>query len=402
MKVSIRKYPFPYIAAVAICSDIDETKTLKRFWQIQEFCNTTKTIKGKRGVGLNIGNSFFMYDKGDFSYFNSKENAKGIIKAIKCSYIDSLHTYGNDCNKRKHAEEALNELFNKGIKIQVWINHQKAPVNIGKNLVSNLGDVKGTQYYHTDITIKYGFRFFWLGNITRIMGQTGKLKLKNIIAIFDIKCPVRSFVCLIKECVKILLGKIGIKKYKFFRSNELIDITSLRDGNKVYEFKRFCNYPFNDNLYGSSHSLAYLISKKNLKILKENRGSSIIYTHLGKNFDENTILPSATISALRNLKKMNEKEEIFVTTTETMLNYFLLRKSLRYSTKFFNNNLLKIYIDRVDDEIIGTYFPKRRDLKGISFVIPECTKVQVFFNNNCIPIKINPKDIDGRFSITIK
>ena len=34
-QVSLRRFPYPYKAAMAICSDIDETKTTEEFLEIQ-------------------------------------------------------------------------------------------------------------------------------------------------------------------------------------------------------------------------------------------------------------------------------------------------------------------------------------------------------------------------------
>jgi hypothetical protein len=35
--VSLRPFPYPYAAALAICSDIDETTTLEQFLEAQRF-----------------------------------------------------------------------------------------------------------------------------------------------------------------------------------------------------------------------------------------------------------------------------------------------------------------------------------------------------------------------------
>ena len=66
----IRKFPYPFKAALAICSDIDETQTIEEFLEIQRFlCSEDSTRLGE-GLGLEIGNSFYFYDeKRRFSFF---------------------------------------------------------------------------------------------------------------------------------------------------------------------------------------------------------------------------------------------------------------------------------------------------------------------------------------------
>ena len=39
-EIGLRKFPYPYKAALSICSDIDGTSTVEEFLEIQEFLNT--------------------------------------------------------------------------------------------------------------------------------------------------------------------------------------------------------------------------------------------------------------------------------------------------------------------------------------------------------------------------
>src|SRR3989304_2925427 len=126
-EVSIRKFPYPYKAAVAIASDIDSTNTVEEFINIHEFLNTKKMTNMGEGVGLEIADSFFMFHpKNHFSYFSNREIDKFIIrKFIKAGYIDSIHSWGDGYSDRNDAKKTVNELKNYNLNLKIWINHSK-------------------------------------------------------------------------------------------------------------------------------------------------------------------------------------------------------------------------------------------------------------------------------------
>ena len=102
--VSLRKFPFPFQAAMTICSDIDETRSSDEFLEIQRFLNTRSTTSMGNGIGLEIGNSFFFYNhKKEFSYFDQDDRAKQITQAM----IQSIVLSGSS---RKLSELHLGQL----------------------------------------------------------------------------------------------------------------------------------------------------------------------------------------------------------------------------------------------------------------------------------------------------
>lgn len=83
----LRKFPYPYNAMLSICSDIDGT-TLNKFEEYHKFLNTKgDSIYGK-GLGLDIGDSFWVYmgEKND-------EPVNDIGNSTMTAF------YGTDCNK---------------------------------------------------------------------------------------------------------------------------------------------------------------------------------------------------------------------------------------------------------------------------------------------------------------
>ena len=65
---AVRHLPYPYRAALTICSDIDDTQNTADFLEIQRFLNTKQQTSMGEGLGLEIGNSFYFYD--DDGYFS--------------------------------------------------------------------------------------------------------------------------------------------------------------------------------------------------------------------------------------------------------------------------------------------------------------------------------------------
>jgi len=53
--IKLRKYPYPYQAMLAICSDLDETPNKEIYFETARYLNTNEeTLLGK-GVGLEVG-----------------------------------------------------------------------------------------------------------------------------------------------------------------------------------------------------------------------------------------------------------------------------------------------------------------------------------------------------------
>jgi len=245
-KVALRKFPYPYRAAMTICSDIDGTTTKEEFLEIQKFLNTKEETSMGEGVGLEIGNSFVMYAPPTcaFSYFSGNPGSAQIIgKFIKAGYIDFLHSYGEKDNfTRKDAIKAIEELNNNQYKVDVWVDHAKTPDNLGDDRTFGLGDHPGSIAYHSDLTLAYGIKFVWLGRVTTVIGQSVPITLKTFSSVYDSRHPVQSLINMGKEFAKNVLAVLGNKKYAMHKNYDLVRIAKLDDGQKAYEFLRFDNY----------------------------------------------------------------------------------------------------------------------------------------------------------------
>jgi hypothetical protein len=404
-QVALRKFPYPYRAAIAICSDIDNTETLEEFLEIQKFLNTKEMTSMGEGVGLEIGNSFLFYEPptGSISYFNSEpEVAQTILEFIKARRIDVMHSFGkkNDFT-RKDAINALNELERNDAKVDVWVDHDRSISNLGDDVTFGLGDHPDSKAYNADLLLSYGIRFVWLGRVTMITGQATTVTWERFTGIFDKDHAINSSINICKEFAKNAMGVFGSKKYAMHKNNDLLRIAKLDDGNKVYEFTRFDNYWEGVGEGANSKGLAYVISKGTLNRLKKNTGYMIVYTHLGKNSDCPKYICKETQDALRNLAEEYRAGNIYVTSTSKLLNYYLNYKYLNWSYEI-NNHEIIINIKNVLDPVFGPFIPTLKDLSGITFYVSNLKNVRIKIKNKEIKgIKKNPPDFNGKNTVTI-
>jgi len=404
-EVALRKFPYPYKAALTICSDIDGTTTKEEFLEIQKFLNAREETSMGEGVGLEIGNSFVMYAPPTcaFSYFSGNPgNAQIIRKFIKAGYIDFLHSYGEKADfTRKDAIKAIEELNDNQCKVDVWVDHARTPDNLGDDTTFGLGDHPESSAYHSDLTLAYGIKFVWLGRVTTVIGQSVPITLKTFSSIYDSRHPVDSLKNTLKEFAKNILAVFGNKKYAMHKSYDLIRVAKLDDGQKVYEFLRFDNYWKGVAEGATSRRLAYVISRRMLERLKEVGGYMVVYTHLGKNSDSSQVIAKETQNALRDLASEQERGNIYVTTTSRLLNYYLNYKYLNWSHETKGDEMV-ITISSVEDPVFGSFIPTIEDLQGITFYIPDKDKIRIYINDKEITnIQRNPPDFKERESVTI-
>jgi len=404
-QVALRKFPYPYRAAIAICSDIDNTGTLEKFLEIQKFLNTREITSMGEGVGLEIGNSFFFYEPSDgaISYFLSGPRVREtIINFIKSGQIDVMHSYGKKSDfTREDAIKSLAELKKNSCKVDVWVDHDRSISNIGDDVTFGLGDHRDSKAYHADLTLNYGIKFVWLGRVTMIVGQSDAITLETFMSIFDSDHPLYSLINISKEIAKNAMGVFGSKKYAMHGNNDLVGITELDDGQKIYEFIRF-----DDNWRGvatgaDSKGLAYAISNKNLNRLKETGGYMIVYTHLGKSGNCSQYICKDTQNALRALGGEYRVGNIYVTSTSKLLNYYIRQRYLNWSYEIDNNETI-IHIHNILDPVFGPFLPAIQELKGITFYVPSSRDTRILIGNKEIKgIEKHPADFNGKESVTI-
>jgi len=342
------------------------------------------------------------------SYFNGLSNQKSedselIKKFVHSGYIDVIHTYGQFSQKggfqREMAISAIEELKKEGMYVTTWINHGDAH-NFQNILNSGWGDLPEviaadgartpSMEYHTDLTIAYGIKFVWCLELTPILGQDRHYGIReHYFRDGLLRHPLRIYT-LLRYKLKgrpIPLPEDG--------RNELLTLVTLRDGRKVYTFRRF-------GCWGKDHleDLANLLSKNNLERLISVGGYMVTYIHMGKSsLDE--ILPENVHIVLKQLAKQHHNGKIFVTTTAKLLQYNLSFHTIDWESKKYGNNI-EIHIKGIRDELSGeTVAPVLEKLSGITFYTPDAERTKVILADEEIDVERNPPDCFGYESVMI-
>ena len=411
--VQLRKFPYPYRAAFTICSDIDNTNTTEEFIKIHNILNGSDTDSS---LGLNIGDSFWFYnefrDPGTQSDFNESTEANGYLynqpdcgisyfhglsdslsdaahmikQYIEKGIIDCLHSYGNFSRNTFHRDfaiRAINTLINEKLLIDVFVNHggPENSNNMGL-LPSQMGDNPGNKAYHSDLLLNYGVKFLWSGHITHCIGQDGKRTGEN----------------LLKQIIEFLQDFKANREVVWKHNNELVQVITLDDGQKIFDFVRYINR-WGKHSMADEPFLNFQIPPKVIDRLIRNQGYMIQYTHLGDNRGP-PYISEPTFKVFRYIAHKSAVGELYVTSTSKLLNYYIHHKYINWNS-IKNGDTIEISIENIMNEVEGTYIPTINQLKGITFYIPQNKKIRLFLNQNEIGYVINPKDHKGKYSITI-
>jgi hypothetical protein len=388
----LRKFPYPYKAMLAISSDADH-ETLRKFNLIHQFLNTTEMTPMGKGLGLDISDSFFMYNGSDiktyvdydhvpitkeFTYFqgtSTKRYGGNIIDAyIHAGWMDSLHTYGDFSMEdprqtkfsRKLAVQAIQTLKAEHDDITVWIDHgnQSNVDNFGSYGIRAFynyqqGANPGSPYYHTDLLIPYGIQFVWADRASSVFGH-----------------------------------------------NSMIYPLHLPDGRNVWGFWRYTS--ISETRFGIVHwvwsvdSLADELNPANLRSIIQGHQYAILAQHFCSDNTEQP-LPQSAIERLRLLASEYHHGNILVTRTSRLLRYNVTEQYLRYTVTHANQKNI-IHITSIDDPVLGKHVPTITELRGVTFYTFDPQRTEVEIGNTPIDrnlIQENPSD-DIAPSISIK
>lgn len=326
--LQFRRFPYPYRAMAAICSDLDETPDAAVYFDIARFLNTTEMTRSGRGVGLEVGNSlYFDMPPGQFAYWNTDDAGRAMARALLQSrHIDCIHSYGDLATTRDHAARALEEMAAYDCRPEVWVDHATAASNFGADIMAGSGDVPGSPVYHADLTCDFGVRYVWRGRVTSVIGQDVP---RSLAGIADWRHPWLSVRTLAKEWVKGRFGRRGNAKYAMHGPNELCRPARLRDGRAVVEFIR-CN-PCCEGVerMDDAAGIGQWLTGAVLERLTQRGGSAVFYTHLGKIRSRETPFEAPTRRAFEMLAEFAANGKILMTTTRRLLGYQALKKRLR-------------------------------------------------------------------------
>lgn len=426
VSVRLRKFPFPYKAALTICSDIDGTP-FENFLEIHRFLNSTQPTSLGKGLGLEIGDSFWFYSKPGspdhaFAYFDENNLhpsscAEVMRELMRAGFLDVMHTYGNFSEShgikqpdeqpvfsRALAEKALDELAKIGVKIRTWVNHGNHfnIQNVGSDFVGALGDCPRLRTgdenlaYHTNLLVASGARFFWENEdaVTNIVGQDRRCNFwEAYVTNVALRSSKEQFKNVIKgigavanQLTMPIINKQWFPYQAYLGNNRLLEPWSLRDGQLVFKFRRY-----GSGRWDWGDDVPLVVNEKILDHLIEVEGASILYVHLGDRRDRSDGLPLSkeTVDTLKMLARKFHEGKIWVTTTSRLLTYHAICDALRWHYESSDDQRF-IYIDGLQSEMIGRDWLTLENLQGVTFYTPEPTKTQIVFKGAALQLARNP------------
>lgn len=388
--VSLLRWPAPYRAALAICNDLDCT-SIDDFVEMHRFLNTTRPTTLGDGLGLPIGDSYWMFtvrpdhDRG-FAYFADLDGTRSPVAPrmrewMQAGLLDVLHTYGNFSQhggfRREHAERAAEELCRWGIHPQVWVNH--GDCHNFQNIHGRLGGGQDTfaggrpfRYgadgvavrnleYHLDITHQLGVRFLWVNDLTQDPGQDRPLPARE--HLFD-RNAIKSRGWLRRDVAA--LGRAWLRSNgddgdRGEYDNRLLRLYRLDPG-PFYSFPRFGRFGPD-----CMRHLPILLSDDHLDRLVSSGGASVLFIHLGKRPDRaSPVFDAAAVSALQATASRYHARDLYVESTSRLLRYVAIRDHVRYSATRRDGKAV-LDVERVDDPVLGDFVPSADDLAGLCF-----------------------------------
>jgi hypothetical protein len=367
--VRLRPFPFPYRAALAICSDIDGCD-LPTFLAVHRYLNDPGS-----GLGLPVADSFFGQgrDPGQMAYFlpdgrTPAPEAPHIIQALRGGLIDALHSWG-DFNQAAPQPQALRalaarlveDLHRQGLSVKVWLNHGD-PCN-RQNLRARLqpgyaGDDPASPYYTADLLKPLGLQYYWGSDLVTwpLSSRPGSPGSR-----------LRLGLNALKNVVKILLGQRQ-KTRTTAQIMELCQPVTLRDGLPLMAFTR--------HLRGlkeptSRHTLRYTLGDPVLKQLLAQEGYLILYTHLGlpRSGAGEELFPLPDRTALERLAQHYHAGSIWVAPTARILSHWLVTRRLVWTAHREGEHLI-IHVESLQDPTTGPRPPEPEELAGLCFSVP--------------------------------
>ncbi len=399
--VTMRHWPYPYRAMLAVCSDLDETPDRKSYWDTAEFLNTTRRTPMGEGLGLEVGNTiYFDMAANQFAYWNTDDAGRSMVQSlIRSGHIDCLHSFGDLATTREHAQRALDELEQNGCHIDVWIDHARAVTNFDGEVMLGEGDVTSSPAYHADLTIKHGVQYVWRCRVSSVLGQNVPPRLSGILSSAH---PFASGKTFAKELTKQLLSRAGSQKYAMHAPNRILTRAKLRDGQPVYEFLR-CNPHWGGV---SSHDTAWgigdVLTQRMLDQLVEREGGCVLYTHLGKSDSNSTVpLGPTAIEGFRRLAARQAEGDVYVTTTRRLLGYSRAKDEIGFTARRIDDSVV-IDIDTTSNRYETLPSIIDRDLEGMTFYTPDPEQTRVRIDGEEVAgIVKNAADTTGRQSVSI-
>lgn len=400
--VSLRPFPYPYRAGLALCSDIDGCDR-RTFLAVHRFLNHPE-----KGLGLPVADSFFVMGGSErqMAFFPPGEGKPGpdaalILAGIRAGLIDSIHSWG-DFNAlalepallRRRAEAFLDSLGAEGLEVGIWINH--GSYRNRQNLMARLepgyeGDDPGSTLYTGDLLPRLGIAFYWWSEVVS-WPLSARSPGPDPLLFWRLGGNV------LKNAFKTLAGR-GERRRTGAQLTSLCQPVTLRDGNPLLAFTRFNSHPKGVWTLPSRHTLRHALGSGVLGELLRREGYAILYTHLGLPADTGgDLFPEPDRRALEGLAQHYRSGDIWVGTTSQILTYWRLSESLVWDAMEKEDRWV-IHVRAIQDPLRGSRIPGEQELSGLCFYTPRPEKTAIVLAGRELHCRIFPADHTGRPAI---
>ena len=350
--VRLLKYPFPFRAALAVCSDPDSIVSEEEFLAFHRIT--------ERALGLKITDSLFLRSKIRISLLGSDGRVRPRLKQLcQVGIVDTLHCYAEKEDAPAEASDladALQAIESEGLHMPVWTNHSHSPFN----LESGQGDLPGSPFHHAPRLQAHGVRFICSGAITPVWGQDRRFRLADIVDIMRFGGnDLGRVIALARHLIKIASGRC-VRRFQCYAGNRLLHLKRLRDGTRFWAFPRYGRHVGKWDRY---KHLAEILSGPRLDQLIQSRSAVIIYTHLGKKDPGNDF--SNPLDVERTFRPLADRAgRIWTCGTAQLLRYLVTREHLDWH---YHARSRTIEFRDVNDPVTGPRVATAQDLRGISF-----------------------------------
>ncbi|WP_417783509.1 hypothetical protein [Terasakiella pusilla] len=413
--VLVRRYPYPFRAAVTISNDIDSTKPTA-FDDFHDFvCGEGETAYGQ-GLGLEVSNSFWIWsDSALYSLFHGSPFDKNLplsaeserlVALAQNGVIDSLHNFAQwqtgETFKRSDAERALDILDHLNIKPKVWINHgggdhMRHQIE-GRWANQWFGDKPDDPSYCYDLLRKAGFLYF-SHDVMADVRHFGEHRYYHNQDSFDLavqSCDFNKWFKRYNPATKqtrdVYEGcseeERALLKQKFF--NKILIEDTANDGNPILFFKRYRGQdaPCSGNFFTQ-------VNRYSLLDLLRDQASCVIYQHFGiwraamvgrphytDRISKPPVLDIHNQTAFETLADFNRRQEVWVPAQSRFLDFLWMRSYLDFSATT-DEGITKIDISDVNCPVNGKTEISADDLNGFAFTVPKSLeKVRIFLKGN--------------------
>ncbi len=355
--IQLRKYPFPYVAALAICSDPDSTRNMEDYVRFHDWLEEMPTASGR---GLHISDGLFLKSRSLVSFLDeSLQLDARVADMVRAGRVDTIHSFAELDEEESGAPaltQALDALSAQGIKVDIWSNHSRSRFS----MFTGEGDAPGSRYYHASQLAKFGIRFLWFAGFTPIWGQDIRVQPAQLLEILQHPCGMEPLV--VRSCLgiigKLVLARVS-SRYSTYRGNRLLCPVIARDGTRFWSFMRHgARLGRNDRFI----HLAEILSASRLDQLIRRQAATIVYTHFGKSDGDcaitNREAVMETFSALA-----GQTNSIWVCPTSCLLRYVVSRDHLDWTV---DQRSAVLTIRGISDPVSGYRQATARDLEGIT------------------------------------